>query len=211
MVKKLNIRKIWVLIMTITLGSLVFSAEAQKNRETVRDANDFTLTDINGKTVQLSSFEGRKIVVLEWTNYDCPFVKAHYSKEVPTSTGLFLKYKDKDVVWLTINSTHYATPEATKAWAEGLKLPQQFLMDADGKVGKLYGAQNTPELFIIDKQGKLVYQGAFDNAPLGKTPEGQPYLNYVDKALEELIAGKNVSIRETKPYGCTVKYLKEPN
>ncbi|HOL31175.1 MAG TPA: redoxin domain-containing protein, partial [Anaerohalosphaeraceae bacterium] len=90
--------------------------------ETVKDANDFTLPDLDGKPVQLGSFKGKKIVVLEWVNYDCPFVKAHYSKELPTSTALYLKYKDKDVVWLLINSTYYATAESVKEWAAGLKL-----------------------------------------------------------------------------------------
>jgi len=174
--------------------------------ETVKDANDFTLPDLDGKPVQLGSFKGKKIVVLEWVNYDCPFVKAHYSKELPTSTALYLKYKDKDVVWLLINSTYYATAESVKEWAAGLKLALPVLMDTDGKIGRLYKAQTTPHLFVISKEGKLVYEGAFDNAPLGKTPADESYLNYVDRVLEELTNGKEVSIRKTKPYGCTVKY-----
>jgi peroxiredoxin len=218
MVKKGNLRTILALFTTAALGIFVFAGDAQKpaagdaqkSEEAIKDAADFTLNDANGNTVQLSSFKGKKIVVLEWANYDCPFFKAHYDKEVPTSVELIRKYKDKDVVWLTINSTYYATAEAAKAWAEGHKLPQPVLMDTDGKVGKLFGAKTTPHLFVIDKQGKLVYQGAIDNAPLGKTAEGEAYVNYVDNALDELTLGKAVSIHATKPYGCSVKYPPKP-
>jgi peroxiredoxin len=171
-------------------------------------APDFTAKDINGKDVQLSQLKG-KIVVLEWTNYDCPFVKPHYTEGVMTTANLATKYKDKDVVWLTINSTHYATAETNKKWAEEKKLPQTVVVDSSGKVGTLYKATNTPQMFIVGKDGKLAYTGAIDNAPRGKTPEGETYVNYVDSALAELTAGKQVSTPKTKPYGCTVKYAKK--
>ena len=168
---------------------------------------DFTLTDINGKQVQLSKLRG-KFVVLEWTNYDCPFVKPHYTPEKQTTAEITRKYADNDVIWLTINSTYYATAEATKAWAEKLNLPQTILMDTDGKVGRLLGATNTPHIFILGKDGKILYRGTLDNAPLGK-PADDFYINYADRALGELTAGKPVSIIETRAYGCTVKYPPE--
>lgn len=213
--RKSSIKKIlWIALLALLAtapapagdGRPAAANPPETKPETVRDANDFTLFDADGNLVQLSSFKGKKIVVLEWVNYDCPFVKAHYSKQLPTSTALYLKYKDRDVVWLLVNSTHYATAESTKEWAAGLKLPLPILMDTDGRIGRLYDAKTTPHLFVVSKEGKLVYQGAFDNAPLGKTPADEPYLNYVDRALEELTDGKEVSIQKTKPYGCTVKY-----
>jgi len=170
-------------------------------------APDFTLNDINGEAFQLSRHKG-KIIVLEWTNYDCPFVKAHYDTERKTMIKLAAKYADKDVVWVTINSTHYATAETNKEWAEKHQLKQTLLIDSDGKVGKLYQAKTTPHLFIIDKESKIAYNGAIDNAPLGKKPDAG-YVNYVDKALTELLEGKAVSTPKTKPYGCSVKYAKK--
>lgn len=162
---------------------------------------DFALTDHNGRQVKLSDHTG-KIVVLEWLNYDCPFVKPHY--ETGTFANLAKKYADKGVVWLTVNSTHYATTQTNNAWAQKYDLPYPILDDHSGKVGRLFGATNTPHMYIIDTAGKITYQGAIDNAPLGKV-EGE-YINYVDKALAELTAGKSVSLARTKPYGCTVKY-----
>jgi hypothetical protein len=84
-----------------------------------------------------------------------------------------------------------------------------ILDDSSGKVGRAYKATNTPHMFIINTDGNIVYNGAIDNAPLGKVPKDKKYVNYVDKALEELTSGKTISIAKTKPYGCTVKYKKE--
>ena len=168
-------------------------------------APDFELLDIHGNTVQLSVFKG-KIVVLEWTNYDCPFVKPHYGPETYTMRDLAARYADKNVVWLTINSTHYATLEANRQWAQRHQLKQTVLLDADGKVGKLFDAKTTPHMFIVNEEGYLVYRGAIDNAPRGRLPQGRDYINYVDQALAELTSGKPVTQSQTSPYGCSVKY-----
>jgi peroxiredoxin len=184
------------------------SKSCQKASSAIQKAHDFTLKDINGKDVKLSKFKG-KIVVLEWANYDCPFVKAHYNDKTKTTSDLVKKYKDKEVVWLTINSTHYTTAEKNKEWAKKHGLKQTILIDTDGKVGKQYKAKTTPHVFVIDKEGQLAYQGAIDNAPLGKKPKDKELVNYVDKAVSELLAGKKVEIAKTKPYGCSVKYAKK--
>jgi peroxiredoxin len=172
------------------------------------EEKNFTLKDLDGKSVSLSDFKG-KIIVLEWTNYDCPFVKAHYMPETMTTAKLAKKYGEAGVIWLTINSTHYATSESAKQWAKPLELPQRILMDPDGTAGKLFSAKTTPHIFILDSKGELAYQGALDNAPLGKH-EGD-YVNYTDKALLELTTGKEVSVKETIPYGCSVKYAAKPS
>jgi peroxiredoxin len=167
----------------------------------------FTLTNYDGKEVSLADFEG-KIVVLEWLNYDCPFVKYHY-ETASTMVDLANKYAEKGVVWLAINSTNYATAETNKAFAQKDSIPYPILDDHKGNVGHAYGAERTPELFVIDRGGQIAYHGAIDNAPLGKLSEGQTEkINYVDNALTELLAGKDVTVPETKPYGCTVKYAK---
>jgi peroxiredoxin len=175
-----------------------------EERQADRPAPPFTLNSFDGKTISLSEYRG-KTVVLEWLNFECPFVNYHYDKP-KTMIKLANKYKNKNVVWLAINSTSHTTPEANKEFAEKQKLPYPILDDRSGRVGRAYGAKTTPHMFIINPRGRIVYEGAIDNSPLGKTPEGKDLTNYVDKALEELITGKTVSTKKTESYGCTVKY-----
>jgi peroxiredoxin len=170
----------------------------------VKKAPQFTLSSFDGKQVRLSDYKG-KIVVLEWLNVECPFVRYHYDT-ASTMIDLANKYRDKNVVWLAINSTSHTTDQDNIEFARKHNLPYMILDDRSGKVGHEYGATNTPDMYVIDTDGNIVYFGAIDNSPMGNPPEGQSKVNYVDKALEELLAGKTVSTMETKPYGCTVKY-----
>ena len=170
--------------------------------EIERKAPDFTLKSFDGETLSLSDLKG-KIVVLEWFNFECPYVVYHYD-EKNTMVDLANKYKYKNVVWLAINSTSHTTPEANKGFAEKHKLPYPILDDRDGKVGKAYGAMTTPHMFVIDARGSIAYQGAIDNSPRGKKKTG--VVNYVEKALDELLAGKEVTDTDNMPYGCSVKY-----
>ncbi len=171
-------------------------------------APDFALTSIEGKQVKLSDYKG-KIVVLEWFNPGCPFVQKHYKNE--NMQSLQSEFTGKGVVWLTINSTHpkhpnFMTPKKATAMVKekGMKCTE-MLMDPDGKVGKIYGAKTTPHMFIVNQQEKLVYQGAIDDTP---SPWADPKVaqNYVRMALDEILVRKPVSIHETKPYGCSIKY-----
>ncbi len=188
-------------------GCCPLADKPKEEKSASEKSPDFTLTNYDGKQISLADFEG-KIVVLEWLNYDCPFVKYHYEKTL-TMANLAKKYAEKDVVWLAINSTNYATAEANKAFAEKHSLPYAILDDHTGRVGHAYKATRTPELFVIDKKGGIAYHGAIDNAPFGKLNDGhQEKINYVDKALAELMQDKEVSTPKTKPYGCTVKYAK---
>jgi peroxiredoxin len=181
--------------------------KSKEQKSAAEKAPDFILTNQDGKQISLADLEG-KIVVLEWFNYDCPFVKYHYEK-MPTMTNLAKKYSPKGVVWLAINSTNYATVENNKAFAEKHSLNHMILDDHTGRVGRAYKAARTPELFIIDKEGAIAYHGAIDNAPLGKLEDGQKEkFNFVDEALDQLTKGEAVSTPQTKPYGCTVKYAK---
>lgn len=170
--------------------------------DTAKKAPDFTLTDHNGNKVSLSDYRD-KIVVLEWFNFECPFVKYHY-EQAGTMTTLANKYKDKNVVWLAINSTAHTTSEQDKKFANEHKLSYPILEDRSGVTGRAYRALTSPHMFIVDEKGLIVYEGAIDNAPFGKS-EQEP-VNYVDRALAELTSAKPVSIPKTKPYGCSVKY-----
>jgi peroxiredoxin len=164
----------------------------------------FTLNNYDGNSVSLSNYAG-KIIVLEWMNYECPFSRYHH-ETVNTMVNLAQKYKDKNVVWVGINSTGHATAQKDQEFAQQFKIPYPILSDFAGDVAVLYGAKTTPHMFIIDANGILVYEGAIDNAPLGESSSG--IVNYVDKALDELTSGKTITIPQTKSYGCTVKYKK---
>ena len=166
-------------------------------------APPFTLADSAGNQVSLSDFEG-KIVVLEWLNPDCPFVQRHY--KAGTMKNLATQYAGEGVVWLTINSTNYMDGAANGKFKADNGLPYTILVDQSGDVGHLYDAKTTPHMYIIDGTGTLVYIGAIDDDPRGN--KGDPAVNYVAVALDEVLAGKSVTTAETKPYGCSVKYKK---
>lgn len=156
----------------------------------------FTLKNQEGNPVSLSAFKG-KFVVLEWTNTDCPFVKRHYSEG--TFIGIARDFMHKDVVWMAINSTHWATASSNRKWHEQYQLSYPILDDSAGKVGRLYGAKTTPHMFIINKEGLLVYSGGIDNDDAGSL--GDKRIHYVRSALEDLVAGNTPQTRQSKPYG----------
>lgn len=170
-------------------------------------APDFTLTDLDGKKVQLSQLKG-KTVVLEWFNPDCPFVKANHTQG--SLKGMAKRYTEKGIVWLAINSGapgkqgHGA--EVNKAGREKYGIDYPILLDESGDVGRAYGAKTTPHMYVINPEGVLVYNGAIDNTPGSEAEKGDNVVNYVDAALADLAAGKAVSTKETSPYGCSVKY-----
>lgn len=172
-------------------------------------AVNFSARDTNGNVVWLSQFKG-KTVVLEWNNPGCPFVKKHYSSGNMQKTQAAAAAQG--VVWLTINSGaageqgHMDGPQA-QAFVTGAKAkPTAYLLDPLGMVGKAYGAKTTPHMYIIDAAGKLVYRGGIDDKPTANTADIATARNHVLAALAEVRAGKPVSVAETRPYGCAVKY-----
>ncbi len=169
-------------------------------------APDFSLKDQNGKQVKLSDFKG-KVVVLEWFNQGCPYVVRHYKSKTMTSTAD--KYKGQEVVWLAIDSTAGTSAEDNKAKAEEWSISYPILSDTTSAVAQQYGAKTTPHMYVIDKEGKLVYNGAIDDDSSADGSKGDKAKNHVAKALDEVLAGKPVSTPETKPYGCGVKYQKQ--
>ncbi len=173
-----------------------------------KPAPEFVLKDLDGKEHKLSEYKG-KVVVLEWTCCSCPFVVRHQKQE-KTMQKTFDSFKGKDVVWMAIDSTNPEhgggyDDDMIKRWKnnEDVNLPYAILRDADGKVGHTYGAKTTPHMFVIDKEGVLVYAGAIDDNPHGNKKEAT---NYVAKAVEASLAGAKVEVASTKPYGCGVKY-----
>jgi peroxiredoxin len=164
-------------------------------------APNFTAKDQEGREVSLAALRG-KVVVLEWTNPDCPFVQRHY--QAKTMASLADRFRDRDVVWLAVNSTHHMDPAKDRAWRSEQGFTYAILDDRAGTIGSAYGAKTTPNMFVIDRSGTLVYQGAIDDDAAGA--KGTAARNYVAEALDDVLAGTPVRVAETKPYGCSVKY-----
>ncbi len=185
------------------LGGFAASAEIGKA------APDFTLADMQGRPVSLSSYRG-KVVVLEWVNPECPFVVKHY--ESGNMPALQKNAAAEGVVWITINS---ARPDAqgdydasqVAAWSrKNGAAPAVYCRDSDGKVGRLYGAKTTPHMYVIAADGTLVYHGAIDSIRSAKQSDIAKATNYVTASLEALSAGRPVETAATQPYGCGIKY-----
>ena len=175
-------------------------------------APEFSAVDTAGKSHKLSDFKG-KLVVLEWTNPGCPFVRKHYSGDAAGNMqSLQKEFTGKGVVWLAINSTEasssdYLAPAKLASWVgEKQAQPTATLMDESGKIGQLYSAKTTPHMYIISPQGVLVYAGAIDSVPSAKVDDIKTATNYVRQGLNEALGGKSISMANTKAYGCSVKY-----
>jgi hypothetical protein len=171
-----------------------------------KPAPDFTLADLDGKTVRLSEYAD-KIVVLEWFNPECPFVKRNHTQG-PLKT-MAKEQMAKGIVWLSINSgapgKQGAGVEKSRDGRDRYAMTNPILIDTSGEVGHAYGARTTPGMYVVSK-GVLVYRGAIDNAQDGDPPGGEKLINYVDAALADVAAGRAVAVPETKSYGCSVKY-----
>lgn len=195
----------FVVVLLIAFSGFVFAQQAKLNES----APDFKLIDSNGNEHSLSDF-AEKIVVLEWINFDCPFVKKHYdSKNMQT---LQENYAEKGVVWLAVCSSnkgkqgHFTVEEINKRTKNHNAKYAAYLIDEDGTVGKMYGAKTTPHMYIIDAAGTLVYAGGIDDKPTANLDDIEGAKNYVLLGLDELLGGGNVSIQSSTPYGCSVKY-----
>lgn len=176
--------------------------------EVGQPAPGFTATDIHGKTVKLSDYKG-KVVVLESYNHDCPYCANHY--KTGAMQELQKETTDKGVVWLLVNSVNakhpsHRTPEQAQAeWTQEKINATAWLDDSSGAIGKAYGMKTTPHMFVINREGTLVYDGAIDDK---RTPDHDPRQarNYVREAVNKTLAGEKVEVPETRPYGCSVKY-----
>ena len=169
----------------------------------------FTTGATTGKNVSLGDYKGQ-IVVLEWTNHDCPYVRKHY--DTSNMQALQKEATGGGVIWLTLISSSPGTqgyvtpPQADELTATRKASPTAVLLDSTGVVGKMYGATNTPHMYIVDRTGMLVYAGAIDDRPTTRRSDVQGAQNYVREALQSVAAGQPVKTPVTRAYGCTVKY-----
>ena len=196
-------------ILIAATSMLAASVFATDSPPVGSNAPEFSLPDAKGNTHSLAGYKG-KYVVLEWFNPECPFVKKHYGSG--NMQKLQKEFTDKGVVWLTIDSNAPGlegnmTPEQVSNTISSWKTHQTaFLLDPEGKAGRAYGAKNTPHMFVINPEGKIVYEGAIDSKATPNPADIPTSTNYVKAALDEAMSGKPVSNPNTRPYGCSVKY-----
>lgn len=182
---------------------------AQAQAVVGQPAPAFSISDSQGRTVSLTDFKGRH-VVLEWVNPGCPFVQKHYdSGNLP---GTQQAARAQGVVWLTVSSTarsasDWRAPAELEAWLKSRQAAHSAtLIDEEGRLGRAYGARTTPQLYLIDPAGKLLYAGAIDSRPTANPADIATATNYVKQALVEALAGRPVSHPTSTPYGCSIKY-----
>lgn len=193
----------------LATGIALTATTALAAAEIGQPAPAFTAQGADGKPVSLAAYKG-KTVVLEWTNHECPFVVKHYeSGNIPQ---LQKDFTTRGVVWLQVISSapdkqgHVDGPSAIKINRARNAVPTAVVLDPDGKIGKAYGAQTTPHLYIVDPAGQLVYKGGIDSIPSANKADIAKADNYVKLAFADLAAGRKVSHASTKPYGCSIKY-----
>ena len=187
--------------LTILSGLILSCVLAMAEAEIGKAAPDFTVKDVNGKTHKLSDYKG-KMVVLESYNLDCPYVQNHYNSGAMQE--LQGNLAAKGIEWLTVNSS-YDSADRAKKEAQEKKLKSTVVYDPKGAIGKAYGFKTTPHVVVIDKDGKVAYNGAIDDKA---ATEGDPRSakNYVKDVVAKLQAGETVTVAKTKPYGCGIKY-----
>lgn len=196
-------------ILSLSAAAALAACSAEAGPAVDGPAPPFTGTASNGETISLNQFAG-ETVVLEWTNDGCPFVQKHYA------TGNMQKTQRAanaaGVVWITVISSapgtqgHADAARANRLAAERGAEPDFILLDPDGIVGKAYGAKTTPQMALIDSKGVLRYAGAIDDRPTANHASVEGATNYLLAALESVGAGRSVEVKETRPYGCSVKY-----
>lgn len=195
--------------VAIAGSAFVMSGDAVAAVETGAAAPAFSVRDASGRTRTLEEFRGQTVVI-EWTNFGCPYVQRHYS-------GGSMQATQRDVtangvVWLQVISS----APGEQGYLDGAGAlarvqtdnahPTATLLDPTGVMGRAYGARNTPQMFVINPQGRVVYQGAIDDRPTARASAAEGATNYVRAALDDLAAGRAVRTATTTPYGCTVKY-----
>lgn len=197
------------LLAYATAATLALAAPAFAKIATGSNVSDMTVVDSEGMTHNLSDFAGKR-VVLEWTNEGCPYVKKHYSTD--NMQDLQRDATASDVVWLSVISSApgkqgYKTGDEVASWKDAHDVASTaVILDEEGVMGKTFSARTTPHMYIIDEDQTLVYQGAIDDNNSANPDTIIGATNYVRQALAEMDAGEAISVTDTQPYGCSVKY-----
>lgn len=191
------------------LALVLGATGAAASPEVGKPAPEFTGTDTQGQTHTLKELRG-KTVILEWTNDGCPYVEKHYGSG--NMQKLQKETTTDGVVWLTIASSAPGTQGNLPAAEHDALMkkrnaaPTAVIIDEDGTIGREYGAQTTPHMYIITPDGNLAYKGGIDDKPTSDQKDIEGARNYVRQALDQIAAGKPVDPAVTRAYGCSIKY-----
>lgn len=186
------------------------SGAAWASPQIAQPAPDFSVVDSNGTTQSLTALRG-KVVVLEWTNHDCPYVRKHYNAS-SNMQDLQREVTGAGAVWLSVISSapseqgNVSPEQANNLTKTRNAAPTAVLLDTKGVMGRAYGAQTTPHMYIINQQGMLVYMGGIDSLATTRVQDVQKATPYFRNAFRAVIEGKPVQNAVTRPYGCSVKY-----
>jgi peroxiredoxin len=197
------------LMLGSTAAALMPSLAFATSPDVGKPAPLFTAVDSNGKTWSLADLKG-KVVVIETTNHDCPYVRKHYTAKNMQSQQR--EAAAKGVVWLTSASSAtgeegYVTAQQANALTKSRDAaPAAVLLDPQSKIARAYGATVTPHMYIIAADGMLVYKGGIDSIPSADIADIAKAKQYVRVGLDEVLAGKPVTDASTRPYGCSLKY-----
>lgn len=202
-------RQVLLPVLGAVLSIFLLVSNASANPKIGEPAPEFSAVDTNGKAVNLKDLKG-KTVVLEWTNHQCPFVRKHYGSG---NMQAIQKAAVADgVVWISVVSSapgrqgHVDAAKANALTTERKASPSSVILDESGDIGQKYNATATPNMFVINKEGKLVYRGAIDDKPSASPSSLEGAKNFVTLALKAVAEGKDVELASTRPYGCSVKY-----
>ena len=191
------------IVATVAILVLCASAGAEKGVSIGEAMPPFTLPDTNDTSHSLSDYQG-KIVVLICSSQNCP-----WSRGVdPHLSTLAKRYMPKGVVFLGLDSDKTNEPSEIKEYADKVGIPFPILKDADNEYADVLNAARTPEVFIVDGTGNLVYHGAYDNRT---SPEDRGDAQYIAQALDELLAGQAVSKPEMSAWGCSIRRVNKLN
>jgi hypothetical protein len=196
-------------VLVIAAGAIALSRGAEAAIETGAQAPAFSVQDADGRMRTLDEFQGR-MVILEWTNHGCPYVRKHY--DTGSMQALQREATADGVVWLQVISSapgeqgHLDGPGSRERVRIDSASPTATLLDSSGAMGRAYGARTTPHMFVISPTGVVLYQGAIDDRPSARPSTLDGASNYVRAALADITAGRPVQTPETTPYGCSVKY-----
>ncbi len=195
-----------VMAMVAVCGFLMSAGALAEGVQVGQEAPNFTLKSSEGTDVSLSDYKG-KVVVLQWTNHTCPYIKRHEGSQ-RTVQKLVEQFQKMDVAFVAVDSSHYCEDkkDGINTFRKENDLKHPTLLDASGKVGRMYGAKSTPHVFVIDKDSKVVYMGAYDNDRRGDKENAR---NYVSEAVAAALNGSTPPVEQTRPYGCSVKYAKK--
>jgi hypothetical protein len=168
-----------------------------------------TMTDTSGRSHSLASLRGR-VVVLEWTNFECPYVSRHYDSG--NMQAVQRQAMAQGATWITIFSSapgkqgYQDGRGADYFTAQKNATPSYKILDPSGAVARAFGARTTPHMFVIDGRGSIAYAGAIDDQPRAVVPAGTPTRNYVLEAIAATTRGQTPAVRSVPAYGCSIKY-----